>query len=119
VWSVVGNLAPVLPLFAVFRWGSAVMRRFGWSSTLLGWVERWVARRERVVQRYGMAGVVLLVAIPLPVTGAWTGTLVSVLLLLRLRRALPAISLGVGIAGVIVLLVSLGILESIRFLVGM
>jgi len=119
VWSVLGNLVPVAPVFVALRWGSVAMRKFGWSNRILAWLERRVARRRHLVDRYGVVGVVLLVAIPLPVTGAWTGTLVSVLLFLRLRQTLPAISLGVAIAGIIVLLVSLGVLGSIHFFVGM
>ncbi|MBR5261836.1 MAG: small multi-drug export protein [Oscillospiraceae bacterium] len=55
----------------------------------------------------------LLVAIPLPGTGAWTGALVAAILDLRLRHALPAIFLGVIVAGVIVTAASLGVIHLI------
>ena len=50
----------------------------------------------------------ILVAIPLPGTGAWTGALVAAMLNMRLRKAFPAIALGVIIAGVIVSVVTYG-----------
>jgi len=51
---------------------------------------------------------VILVAIPLPGTGAWTGALVAAMLDMQLRRALPAIFIGVIIAGMIVTTITYG-----------
>jgi len=62
------------------------------------------------VAKYGFPGLTLLVAIPLPITGVYTATILSWLLGMNWKRAFPAIGLGVVIAGVIVLLVTLGIL---------
>ena len=65
-----------------------------------------------------MIGLCLLVAIPLPGTGAWTGALVAALMEMRLKRALPTILLGVVLAGIAVTLVmALGI-EALSFLHG-
>ena len=54
------------------------------------------------IKKYGYPGLVLVVAIPLPVTGAWTGTLLAFLFGIKLKRAFPAIALGVLIAGAVV-----------------
>ena len=56
-------------------------------------------------------GLVILVAIPLPGTGAWTGALVAAVLDIRMRHAVPAIFLGVLIAGVIVTAVTVGVVH--------
>jgi len=56
-------------------------------------------------------GLIILVAIPLPGTGAWTGALVADVLDLRLRTALPAIALGVLIAGIITTTVTCGVIR--------
>ncbi len=117
--SVAGNLIPVIPLFLLLKFFSDFIKRCSKGKVLLDWVETRVGRKKELVRRYGLSGVILLVAVPLPVTGAWTGTLVSFLLLIRLRYAFPAICLGVCLAGLIVLLVSLGIMEGIRIFVGM
>lgn len=58
--------------------------------------------------RYELLGLCILVAIPLPGTGAWTGALVAAMLQLRMKDAIPAIFLGVCIAGVVVLSLSCG-----------
>ena len=65
------------------------------------------------MRKYRLLGLTLFVAIPLPGTGAWTGALVAAFLNIRLRNALPAITLGVLIAGGLVTLMTMGV---IRFL---
>ena len=55
-----------------------------------------------MVEKYEALGLIMFVAIPLPVTGAWTGCLAATLFKIRLRYALPAIIAGVLIAAVIV-----------------
>jgi len=66
-------------------------------------------RGKPKVDKYGFWGLTLLVALPLPITGAYTGTALAWLLGMDGKRAFPAIGLGVTIAGVIVLLLTLGI----------
>lgn len=60
------------------------------------------------VEKYAFWGLAILVAIPLPGTGAWTGALVAAMMEMRLKRAFPAIVIGVVIAGVIVSIVTYG-----------
>lgn len=64
-----------------------------------------------MVQKYRLPGLVILVAIPLPGTGAWTGALVAALLDIRLRHAFPAILLGVLIAGLLILTLTYGVIH--------
>lgn len=63
------------------------------------------------MKKYRTIGLIILVAIPLPGTGAWTGALVADVLDLRLRTALPAIALGVLIAGIITTTVTCGVIR--------
>ena len=63
------------------------------------------------MKKYRTLGLVLLVAIPLPGTGAWTGALVADVLDIRMKTALPAIAAGVVIAGCIVALVTTGVIH--------
>ena len=58
----------------------------------------------------------IFVAIPLPGTGAWTGAFVAAMLDLRFKNALPSIGLGVLIAGIIITLISTGIVAGLEFL---
>ena len=65
------------------------------------------------MQRYALAGLTILVAIPLPGTGAWTGALVAAMLNMRLKKAFPAIVLGVIGAAIIVSAATLGVTQLI------
>ncbi|MGC8875568.1 COG2426 family protein [Thermus sp.] len=73
-------------------------------------------RGEEQVQRLGALGLFLFVAVPLPGTGAWSGSVLAVVLGLRRRYALLAISLGVVAAGVLVLLLTGGTVYGLNYL---
>lgn len=105
-----GNLAPV-PILILFT-----RRVFNWlrgKSTalekLVSKLESKAVSKEGLLKKYEMLGLCILVAIPLPGTGAWTGTLVSAVFDIRLKHAFPVIALGVLIAGVIVSVVTYGV----------
>lgn len=107
--AVLGNLVPVpfilLLLRSIFRW----LRHFPRLGALIDRLERRAHLKGRTVRKYRILGLVLLVAVPLPGTGAWTGALVADVLDIRMRRALPAITLGVLIAGVAVTAMTCGV----------
>ena len=105
--AIIGNLLPVpfilLFLEAITRW----LRQVDFFNRALTWLFERTRRRGRIVERYQRIGLVLFVAIPLPVTGAWTGSLAAVLFGLRFKHAFLSISIGVFIAGIIVTCLSL------------
>ena len=68
-------------------------------------------RGKPKVDKYGFWGLALFVAVPLPLTGAYTGTILAWLLGMDWRKAFPAVALGVVVAGIIVLLITLGVIE--------
>jgi uncharacterized membrane protein len=70
-------------------------------------------RGKPKVDKYGFWGLTLFVAIPLPITGAYTGTILAWLTGMDWRKAFPAIGLGVVLAGVIVLLLTLGVIKGL------
>ena len=72
-------------------------------------LERRAHLKGRTVRKYRILGLVLLVAVPLPGTGAWTGALVADVLDIRMRTALPAITLGVVVAGAAVTAMTCGV----------
>ena len=107
--SVIGNLVPI-PFAVVFtrkifEWLRSVNEFF---DNLVKKLEAKADKNKEVVMRYEFWGLVLLVAIPLPGTGAWTGALVAAMMDMRLKRAMPAITLGVFIAGIIVTTITYG-----------
>lgn len=108
--ALIGNLIPVpfLILFTrkVFEWlrkKSALLEKF------VSKLEAKAASKEELLKKYELLGLCILVAIPLPGTGAWTGSLVAAVFDLRLKHAFPVIALGVLIAGIIVSIVSYGV----------
>ena len=107
--SVAGNILPVFPLLLLLRRLFIFFGRYKITEKTLNWTLARARKREDLVKRYGFGGLILLVAIPLPVTGAWTGTLVSFLLSMKIRHSFLAICIGVGIAGIVVLLASMGV----------
>ena len=110
VLAVLGNLLPVpfiiLLVRRVFDW----LRKGRFWGPKITALERRAHLKGRMVRKYRLPGLVILVAVPLPGTGAWTGALVAALFDIRLRSALPAILLGVLLAGGIMLAVSCGLL---------
>lgn len=109
--AVVGNLLPVPLIMFLVRGVFARLHRIPRWRGKVEALERRAHLKGRLVRRYRLPGLVLLVAIPLPGTGAWTGALVASLLNIRLRYALPAITLGVLIAGLLTLLITGGVLQ--------
>ena len=100
--AIAGNLLPVPFLLLFLGPVSRLLSKVKVFEIIINWIFRLSRRRGGIVERYGLIGLMLFVAIPLPITGAWTGSIVAFLLGLRFRRAFPAIVLGVFIAGVIV-----------------
>lgn len=109
VISVIGNMIPVPFIILFIKKIFAMMRQ--WSDKFDGLVtglERRAESKRETVERYAFWGLVILVAIPLPGTGAWTGSLVAAMMDMPLRKAFPAVALGVLIAGIIVSTVTYG-----------
>ena len=107
--AIVGNLTPVpfLILFTrhIFQWLKTKKR----VRSLVEKLETRAVDKGELVERYAEIGLCILVAIPLPGTGAWTGALVATMMNMRLRRAMPAISIGVVIAGLIITTLTYGV----------
>ena len=68
------------------------------------------------VDRYGLVGLMLFVAVPLPITGAYTGTVLSWLLAMDWRRAFFGVAAGVVLAGIIVMLITMGVVTAVPLL---
>jgi len=107
--AVAGNLLPVpfiiLFIRQIFTWLRSWNGRF---DALVTSLEARAESKRATVERYAFWGLVILVAVPLPGTGAWTGALVAAMMDMRLKRAFPAIALGVAIAAVIVSVITYG-----------
>ena len=112
VIAVIGNMLPI-PFILVF-----IDKIFIWlkKTPLKNFVTRLENRavsKSDIIKKYGKFGLFLFVAIPLPGTGAWTGSLAAVLMRMKFRDAILPIFLGVLTAGLIMSLISFGIIKQI------
>lgn len=103
---ILGNMFPI-PFILLF-----IRKVFGWLKKVK-WLQKPIAKLEAKTRKKGekiqkgrLIGLMLFVGIPLPGTGAWTGALAADLMDLRIKHSLPAIALGVLVAGIIMLIVS-------------
>ena len=108
--GVIGNMLPIPILILLTRQVIGWLKKHNILVRFASWLESKGEEKAEQVRKYSFWGLLILVAIPLPGTGAWTGALVSSLLNMRLKDALPAIFLGVLIAGLIVLAVTCGVI---------
>lgn len=109
--GVIGNMIPIPFLVLLTRHIIDWLKKHNILVRFTSWLERKGREKSKQVIAYSFWGLLLLVAIPLPGTGAWTGALVASLLDMRLKNCLPAITLGVLIAGGIVMAVTFGVIS--------
>jgi len=100
--AVIGNLLPVPFILLFLDTASRLLSKVGPFRRILNWLFERTRRRGKIITRYERIGLALFVAIPLPVTGAWTGSLAAVLFGLKFKHAFLSIFVGILIAGVIV-----------------
>jgi uncharacterized membrane protein len=110
-WAVLGNIIPVIPLLLFLGPVSEYLRRYAIWDRFFTWLFARTRRRSELIEKLEVIGLTLFVAVPLPITGAWTGTVAAFLFDIPFKHALPAIILGVLIAGGVVTLASLGVIQ--------
>ncbi len=107
--AVLGNMVPapfiIVYIRHIFAW---LRKHFVKLDGLITKLEQKAHVKGKIVQKYSVIGLCLLVAIPLPGTGAWTGALVAAMLDMRLKKAVSTIFLGVLIAAGIMTAVTFG-----------
>ena len=102
--AVIGNLIPAPFIIVYIRRIFELMRRYlPKLNGIVDKLERKAHLKGKKMQKYQYLGLWLFVAIPLPGTGAWTGSLAAAFLGMRLKKAMPAVVLGVLTAGCIML----------------
>ena len=102
--AVIGNLIPAPFIIVYIRRIFKMMRRYlPKLNALVDKLEHKAHLKGKKMLKYEALGLWLFVAIPLPGTGAWTGSLAAAFLDIRLKKAMPAVVLGVLTAGTIML----------------
>ncbi|MGN0332241.1 MAG: COG2426 family protein [Lachnospiraceae bacterium] len=114
--SVIGNIIPVpfilLLITPIFNWMKATKR----LKPIVDKLETKAMSKSDKIEKYEFWGLVLFVGIPLPGTGAWTGSLIAALLGIKFKKAFPAVILGICLATVIMTFISYGLLGGIHLL---
>jgi uncharacterized membrane protein len=114
--SVIGNMIPVPIILYCFRYVEKWLRKRWkwWDEAFRSLFKRTRRRSKGWVKKYGDVALLFFVGIPLPFTGAWTGSLISYLWGLRIKRSIFVIFVGVWMAGVIMSALCLFFAELVR-----
>ena len=111
--SIIGNLLPIpfilLLINKILNW----MRKSKHLKKIASWLDSKVEKHKGQIEKYGYLGIILFVGIPLPGTGAWTGSLIASVLNMDKKKTFLAVIVGVFIASIIMMLLSYGILANI------
>ena len=109
---VIGNLLPI-PFILLIEKILNVMERIPGLGKFAVWIRQKADKNKGQIEKFGFWGLVLFVGIPLPGTGAWTGSLVAALLHMKFGKAIGAILIGIIMATVIMSLLSYGLLGAL------
>ena len=108
--AIMGNLLPIPFIIVfirkIFKWMQSKSPRL---ANIVAKLEAKADKKKDKVLKYEFWGLMLFVAIPLPGTGAWTGALIAAMLDMQLKRAFPAIAVGVLTAAIIVTAATYGV----------
>lgn len=118
--AVIGNMLPV-PFILIF-----INRVLDWMrkskvaffNRIAGWLDGKVEKRRDKIERFAFWGLCLFIAVPLPVTGAWTGSLIAATIKMKFGRAMLTAFLGVLISGCILTLGAYGAVAAFRLFLG-
>ncbi|MBD8961248.1 MAG: small multi-drug export protein [Ruminococcaceae bacterium] len=108
-----GNMLPIPFILLFLRKIFDLMRKSKKLGKIVGKLEHKAEKHRKTIDKYGAWGLLVLVAIPLPGTGGWTGALVAEIMDIKFKKALPIIALGVLIAGFIVGALFYGLLGNV------
>ncbi|MBQ7596841.1 MAG: small multi-drug export protein [Clostridia bacterium] len=114
IFCFIGNMLPIPFILLFIRKIFELLRKTKSFGKVVDKLENKADKHRDKIDKYELWGLFLLVAIPLPGTGAWTGALVAALMDIRIRRALPVIAAGVIVAGIIVATISYGLAGIIK-----
>ena len=105
----IANIIPVPFILLFINWIFNKMSKWKPTKKIVDWLSNKTLKKKDQINKYGYFGLFLFVGIPLPGTGAWTGSLLAILLNLDKKKSFITIAIGVLAAGIIMSLLSYGI----------
>lgn len=116
ILSFAGNILPVIPLLIIMPW------LFKFFERVPAFRQRWGQLIERTrkkghqVEKYGALGLLIFVAIPLPGTGVWTGSILAYIMGVNFWYSFIALTSGAFLAGIAVTLATVGVVQAYKYL---
>ena len=107
VISFIGNILPIPFILILINKIFELLKKIPYVNKPIYWLEEHTLKKKDKIDKYGIWGLLLFVAIPLPGTGGWTGALLASLLNLDKKKSFGVIAIGVFIAGLIITVLSL------------
>lgn len=108
-YAILGNMIPIPFVLLFMDKITTLLNKWSFTRNLLEKIFSRTRSKSKIIERYEEIGLTLFVAVPLPVTGAWTGSLAAYLLGLKFWKSILCALAGVSIAGIIMTLLSLGV----------
>lgn len=113
---ITGNLLPIPFILLLIEKILVLMEKWRFTHKFAMWLRTKADKHKGQIEKFGFWGLVLFVGIPLPGTGAWTGSLIASLLHMPFKKSMTACIIGVFMAAVIMTFISYGILGGISAL---
>ena len=110
---IIGNLLPIPFILIFLEKVLKLLEKWKVTAKLVRWLKKKSDSKRSQIDKYGYPGLILFVGIPLPGTGAWTGSLVAIMLGLDKKKSFFCIIIGVILASIIMSIVSYGILGNL------
>lgn len=110
---IIGNVLPIPIILIFLEKVLDLLEKWKTTKKIVTWLEKKVQTKREQIDKYGYLGLILFVGIPLPGTGAWTGSLLAIMLGLDKKKSFICILIGVILASIIMSIVSYGILGNI------
>ena len=110
---IIGNIIPVPFILLLITKIFSLLRKTKLMRPIVDKLEKRAMSKSDTIARYEFWGLMMFVGIPLPGTGAWTGSLIAALLSIKNKKAVPAILLGLVMATVIICVIFYGILGQV------
>jgi uncharacterized membrane protein len=105
--SIMGNMIPIPFVLLFLEWFLKLISRFNWGKRFSSWLYKRTRNKGKVIERYEELGLVIFVGIPLPGTGAWTGSFAAKVFGLPFWKSMLWIFIGVLFAATAVTLLTL------------
>ena len=113
--SIIGNVLPVpfilLLITKILAWMKKSKVKF--FNKIANWLDEKVEKHKGQIEKFGYVGVILFVGIPLPGTGAWTGSLIASVLNMDRKKTFLAVLVGIFMASIIMMLLSFGLIANV------